>query len=243
MASRSPPLAGRNSAAEVAPSTRIVSGSTVSAIVSVEASETSEALRRLRSGGGRGRPRAPPPPPLLPVAQAPGEDADGDGDGEEGEQLHPVLVSGDLERVVGRHEEEVPGEKAENSGQQGRPDSSRCGDEHDDEEVEEAPLALGDVTPSGEEDRRREDDRRERRPVGMPRGGSLQAGEPPAGLRFLRHGRTWGGVRVVAHLPVTSGIVALCSGSGEGPAGAKRPLFSEAHWIGAERFSAAFAKP
>ena len=64
----------------------------------------------------------------------------------------------DAERVVGRQQEEVPGEEGEDGGEDGRAGAADAGHEHDDEQVEDGPLAFGEEVTAGEEDEGRQGD-------------------------------------------------------------------------------------
>ena len=61
----------------------------------------------------------------------------------------------------GREEEEVPGEEGEDGGEDGRPGAGGARDEQDDEQIEQRPLALGELAAAGEEQRGAQGDRPE----------------------------------------------------------------------------------
>ena len=134
----------------------------------------------------------------LAFSHAAGLDADDDADDEKGHQRDPVLGVADVERVVGRQEEEVPGQEGQHGGHHRRPGAGRACHQQDDEQVEDRPLALGEVGTTGQEDRGRDRDRQGGEHVTVP-------GEA----------RRDGSEHEVTHLVVAGSvsIVAACGGA------------------------------
>ena len=129
---------------------------------------------RLRDDGGaeaveRRSLLFPRPGPRLAFAHAPRQCSDDDADHEERDEREPVLRVVDLERVVWRQEEEVPGEEREDRGEDGRPRAGGARHEQDHEQVEERPLALGEDVPAEQEQGGAEGDPRDREDVAVTR--------------------------------------------------------------------------
>ena len=104
----------------------------------------------------------------LAFSHAARQDADDHADDEEGDQRQPVLGVADVERVVRRQEEEVPGEEGEHGRQHRRAGAGDARHQQDHEEVEERPLPLGEVAAPGEEEQRRHRDGHRGQHVAVP---------------------------------------------------------------------------
>jgi hypothetical protein len=99
--------------------------------------------------------------PRLAIAHAPRLQAHDHADHEEGKQREVVLGLAHSQRVIGRQKEEVPGKEGQHGRQDGGAGAAGAGHQHDDQQVEQRPLAFGKRASAGQEDRRRRSDRQD----------------------------------------------------------------------------------
>ncbi len=74
---------------------------------------------------------------------------------QESHERQPVLGVVHGQGVVGRQEEEVPGEEGQHRRQDCRPGAAGAGHEHDEQQVQQRPLTFGEVAAPGQEQRGR----------------------------------------------------------------------------------------